>query len=122
MRRIYAAVAILILLSVITIISGYLVYDTSQTLLQGLNQIEQHCAKSDFANALQCINRINRYYQEREHLLALFIRRDLLGDIAVRLNGLSAYASKENFSDLKSEISQVKMQIQIIHHLFFDFL
>lgn len=122
MRRIYAALAILIFLSVATIISGYLVHDTGQNLLQSLNQLEVQCEQSNFTSAVQNIQRINQYYHKRERILALFIRRDLLGDIAIRLNSLSAYASKDNLPDLKCEIKQVEMQIQMMHHLFFSFL
>ncbi len=122
MKRVYAAFCILIFLLLVTIASGWLVHSTSQTLLQQLRLIEVLCENGDFSEAGLAIQRLTRYYHYREHLLALFVRRDYLSSTAVSLSGLSAYAAEENLRDLKSELSKARAQISTTEHLFFSML
>lgn len=122
MKRVYAAVGLLILLLLVMWASNWLVKDTNETLLASLTLIEQQCTAGDFQGAQHSIARLTEYYYTREHFLALFIKRDYLGGIAVCLGGLDAYAKQENLQDMKSEIGKARAQILVTDHLFFSLL
>lgn len=112
----------MLFLALVILCSSWLVHETNVTLIETLSQIEWQASESDFAGAQKTISRLNQYYHEREHVLALFIKRDYLGSTAVCLGGLSAYAAEENLQDLKSEIGKAKAQIKMMDHLFFSML
>ena len=60
--------------------------------------------------------------QSREHMLALFIRRDLLGQIQLEVAGLRAYLDEEHIADLQCEAEHALAQLQTVRHLFFGML
>ena len=122
MKRVYAAVWILLFLARVILTSSWLVHDTNITMLETLSQLEWQASEGDFAGAQKTIGRLNQYYKSREHFMALFIKRDYLGSTAVCLGGLSAYAAEENLQDLRSEIGKAKAQIKMMDHLFFSML
>ncbi|WP_418667614.1 DUF4363 family protein [Allofournierella sp.] len=122
MKRVYAAVWILLFLALVILASSWLVHDTNITMLETLSQLEWQASEGDFTGAQKTIGRLNQYYKSREHFMALFIKRDYLGSTAVCLGGLSAYAAEENLQDLRSEIGKAKAQIKMMDHLFFSML
>ncbi len=122
MKRVRSAVWILLILSLTVIFSAFLVHDTTKSLLHQLDTIQITCEQYDFEQAAAQIEQMNNYYQKREHWLALFIKRDYLGSIAVSISGLSAYAKPENLQDLKSEIGKARTQLLMVDHLFFSLL
>lgn len=122
MNRVKTAVVLLFALILLILVSGWLVHRIDQKLLCSLDQIEALCLQGHFEQAQKEIQILRRYYQKREHLLALFIRRDYLNNTAVSLSGLSAYTASDNLRDLCSEISKTRAQIVMIEHLFFSML
>lgn len=122
MKRVRSAVWILLILSLTVIFSAFLVHDTTKSLLHQLDTIQITCEQYDFEQAAAQIEQMNNYYQKREHWLALFIKRDYLGSIAVSISGLSAYVKPENLQDLKSEIGKARTQLLMVDHLFFSLL
>lgn len=122
LRRVSAAILILLFLLLFTMASGWFVHTTSQTLLRELHKIEVLCEQGNFFEAGLSIQALTCYYHSREHFLALFVRRDYLNSVAVSLSGLSAYAAEENLRDLKSEIGKAQAQISTTEHLFFSML
>lgn len=120
MKRVHAAIFILVALLVVTLASSWLVKDTTETLLAALNLIEEQCTSGNYEAAQEGIGQLNEYYQKREHILALFIKRDYLGNISVCLGGLNAYIHKDNAQDLKSELGKARAQIEVVNHLFFS--
>lgn len=122
MNRVKTAVVLLFALILLILVSGWLVHRIDQKLLCSLDQIEALCLQGHFEQAQKEIHILRRYYQKREHLLALFIRRDYLNNTAVSLSGLSAYTASDNLRDLCSEISKTRTQLVMIEHLFFSML
>ena len=122
MKRVYAAFVILLFLVVVMITSNWLVKDTSDKLLAQLEKIDTQCSQGDYISARNSIKALNQFFRHREHVMALFIKRDYLGTTAVCLGGLGAYVKEDNLQDLKSEIGKAKAQILMIDHLFFSML
>ena len=58
----------------------------------------------------------------KEHLLALFIKRDYLGSFRVSLAGLTAYAQPDSLPDLLTELAKARTQLLVMDHLFFSML
>ncbi len=122
MKRMRSAVWILLILFGVVCYSAWMVRDTTHTLLAQMEQVENLCQAGEYDNAAGQLAQMNAYYEKREHLLALFIKRDYLSSIAVSLGGLSAYATPDNRQDLSSEIGKAKAQLLTVEHLFFSLL
>ena len=121
MRRRKAALWLLIFLLLLTLFSGWLVHGTCLSLLRQLDEIDRLCRQESYHSAQSRIAVLTAFYRRREHLLALFLRRDHLSSTDISLSGLAAYAVPENRADLHSEISKAKAQILLLDHLFFSF-
>ena len=65
MKRVYAAVWILLFLALVILTSSWLVHDTNITMLETLSQLEWQASEGDFAGAQKTIGRLNQYYKSR---------------------------------------------------------
>ena len=122
MKRIWAALALLCALAGAVVYSGFLVRDTQNALLAELEQVGSLAESGDFTAARAAIGGMTDSFGEKEHRLALFIKRDYLTGIAQSLGSLAAYARPEHLQDLHCEIGKAKAQILMTGHLFFSLL
>lgn len=122
MVRMRSGIAILIALIALVLYSNWLVRHVTQAMLVQLEEIQTACNLQNYEAGTAKIKELREYYKSKEHLLALFIKRDYLGSIGVSIWGLSAYSQQENLQDLNSEINKTKAQLMVIEHLFFSML
>mgnify|MGYP002531382716 CR=1 FL=1 len=122
MRRTQFAFIILGCILALILYSNWLVSDTSRELLGSLEQVELLCTQQKFEQAKQTLSNAQSFFEQREHQLAIFIKRDFLGNTAVSLSGLEAYLSQENLADFELELLRAKAQLEVISHLFFSML
>ena len=122
MVRMRSTIAILIALIALVIYSNWLVHHVTQTMVLQLEEIQIACNSQNYKEGTAKIKELREYYKSKEHLLALFIKRDYLGSVGVSIWGLSAYSQQENLQDLNSEINKTKAQLMVIEHLFFSML
>lgn len=122
MGRIRYAILIIAALIVIILFGNMTVRKTTEQMIVHLEQIQKQCNENDYSQANIQLGKLLQYYQEKEHLLTLFIKRDYLAGIQVSISGLSAYAQQDNLQDLNSEIDKAKAQILTMEHLFFSLL
>lgn len=121
-KRVYWAFGLLALLAALVAGSSWLVHRTTNDLLLGIDQVEQACTLEQFDTALAMIQQLQQEYTHKEHLLALFIKRDYLGSFRVSLAGLTAYAQPDSLPDLLTELAKARTQLLVMDHLFFSML
>lgn len=103
-----------------TLASSWIVRRAFSTTEQQLLEVVQLCEEGQCEHAREKLDELTHTLQGREHILALFIRRDLLGEIQLEAAGLRAYLDGEHIADLKCELEHALAQLHAVRHLFFS--
>lgn len=119
-RRITAALALLAVIFCFSICGHVAVRCVTDTALQKLNYIRSYMQVQNYKDAKLSIDNLCLYYQQQQHILELFIKRDSVANLTVNLAGLSAYVTHDTTFDLYNEIDKVTAQISMMQHLFFS--
>lgn len=120
MRRIRAAWAILACTALLCLFSHFSVCRTTASVRAQLSGIRAAAGAQEYRAAAQQAQQLLRYYDSRQHLLEVFLRRDTVSAVSVSLHGLPAYAQEETVRDLLSEIDKAEEQVRMLEHLFFS--
>lgn len=118
MRRIRIAWVILLLTAALCAASHCAVLRVTQSARAQLDEIRIAAAAQEYEAAAQRAEALSAYYESRQHLLELLLRRDTVSAVSVSLHGLPAYAREETVRDLFSEIDKAAEQIRALEHLF----
>ncbi|MEG0911632.1 MAG: DUF4363 family protein [Ruthenibacterium sp.] len=119
-RRITAALVLLAVIFCFCVCGHVAVRCVSDTALQKLTCIRSYAQVQNYKDAKLSIGSLCAYYQQQQHILELFIKRDSVANLTVNLAGLSAYATPDNASDLYNEIDKAVAQVNMMKHLFFS--
>ncbi len=122
MKRIWAAAALLAAACIVLLLGSLAVSGTFGQLEEDLDEAQSLCSQGRYQRAADLLQNTARTLDGREHLLALFLRRDDLRQLQTSLHGLPAYACQEHLSDFRFEARQVTAQIAAMRHLFFSLL
>lgn len=120
MRRIRMAWVILLLSAFVCAASHFAVLHTANCIHAQLTQLRAAAADGNYENAALQAKKLAAYYNNRQHLLEIFIRRDTVAAVSVSLNGLAAYAEEDTLYDLFSEVDKADAQVSAMEHLFFS--
>ncbi len=115
MKRVRAAFAVLILLAGFSIWGHFTVKVTTDTVESGLLRLQQAALAEQYDKADAIALELVDYCTQREELLTLFIKRDLVSSLRISLCGLQAYAKKENLADLMLELQRAQGQVHALH-------
>ena len=122
MKRVGIAWALLLFAIAVAGLGSWTVHDSFHRLDTQLINAEFFCSQQDYNKALEISQQANTDFSHREHLLALFLRRDDLRQLQSGLAALPSYASPEYENDFLFEINQTRAQLANIQHLFFSLL
>ena len=122
MKRIPTALVLAAILIGIALMGNFLIDRTTDRMLTQLQSIQKDCEGGSFETAQDSIKALQEYYQHKEHWLALFIKRDYLGQFSVTVSGLSSYTHPDNAQDLGCEVQQAQEQLLVLRHLFFGII
>lgn len=119
-----AKIAAWLLLGVLaaTLVSSWIVRRAFDTTEQEILEVVQLCKEGRCERARERLDELTGKLQSKEHMLALFIRRDLLGQIQLEVAGLRAYLDEEHIADLQCETEHALAQLQAVRHLFFSII
>ena len=122
MKRIWAAVALLTAACILLLLGSLAVFFAFNQLENDLTEAQALCAQGRYQRAADLLQDAGETLDRREHLLALFLRRDDLRQLQANLHGLPAYACEEYCTDFFFESRQILAQITAMRHLFFSLL
>lgn len=122
MKRIWAALLILVLMAALSAASHTAVHSAADDLLDSLEQVRSCARNGDFDSAKQELERAQERFADRGHLLELFLKREYVTNLRVALAGISAYAEPAGVSDLYSEIDKACQQVRMMEHMFASIL
>ncbi len=122
MARAKIAVGLLLGILVAVLVSNGVVRCAFNSTEQQLLEVVQLCEEGRCEHAREKLDELTYTLQGQEHILALFIRRDLLGQMQLETEGLRAYLDSEYIADLQCEAEHALAQLQMVRHLFFGFL
>lgn len=122
MKRIWAAAALLAAACMILLLGSLAVSGSFSRLEEDLAEAESLCIQGRYQRAAELLQTTGDILDSREHLLALFLRRDDLRQLQSSLHGLPAYAHPEYLTDFCFEVRQVMAEISAMRHLFFSLL
>lgn len=119
-----AKIAVWLLLGVLaaTLVSSWIVRRAFDTTEQQMLEVVQLCEEGRCERAREKLDELTDKLQSKEHMLALFIRRDMLGQIQLEVAGLRAYLDEEHIADLQCEAEHALAQLQAVRHLFFSII
>lgn len=119
-----AKIALWLLLGILaaTLISSWFVRRAFDTTEQAMLQVVQLCEEGRCERAREKLDELTAELQRKEHMLALFIRRDMLGQIQLEVAGMRAYLDEEHIFDLQCEAEHALAQLQAVRHLFFSII
>lgn len=120
MRRVRAAIVIVILMFLLAIFGHSEVRNITETMENQLQTAQKSAFAKDFTTSKTQIKTLLLYFEKQQHLLEFFVRRDTIAALSVNLHGLSAYTYEDNLQDLSSEIDKAIEQINMMEHLFFS--
>lgn len=121
MNRIHAAVILLVLLAAFAVFGHLAVQDTADTLEEGLRTLTAQVDAQAYADARAQAARLQRLCDEKEGLLTLFVKRDLVNTLCICLQGLDAYLCEDYRGDALLEIARARAQIAALRRQYFDF-
>ena len=119
MKRVYAAFAVLLLIAGITGLGCYAVDKVADELQERLERIQLYADQGEFPKAEAETDSLLSYYKEKEHLLAVFLKRDYTSALQIDLSTISTYLDEEHKADLRAEVDRAKAQVFLMEHLFF---
>lgn len=122
MRRIKAAIWILALTLLLSVCSHVAVRHMTTKIYTQLYNISTVAATENIAVAQKQLQELLHYYESRQHILELFLRRESVASLSVNLHGLTAYLAPDNLPDLCSEIDKAAEQVQMLEHLFLSII
>lgn len=120
MRRIRTAFCIILLVGALAVGSHLAVHRITETVQIQLGLAREAALREDYSTAADEINTLIAYYEEKQHLLELFIKRESVANASISLHGLCAYTDPEVIRDLCSEIDKAKEQFLMMEHLYFS--
>ena len=112
--------AILLLSALLCAGSHFAVLHTTRRVHTQLAQVRAAAVEERYADAAVQAKALAEYYNTRQHLLEIFLRRDTVAAVSVSLNGLAAYAEEDTQRDLFSEVDKADAQVSALEHLFFS--
>ncbi|MDO5603239.1 MAG: DUF4363 family protein [Oscillospiraceae bacterium] len=118
MKRVKGALLLLLFLVVLITISHLLITADTGEMLQQLEEIGALCDNGNFEQAKEKIDYLETFCEEKEHTMALFLKRDYVASVLVSCSTLRAYAEPGSEPDLHAELDRAKKQIEATEHLF----
>ena len=122
MKRLYAALVILIGLTMITAAGSHTVKKVTGNMEYRLTEIEKLADHADYESAQKETEELIAYWQKEEHRMAVFLRRDYTNAIGVALSTIPNFLYQGSECDLHGEINRARAQIALAKHLYFSFL
>lgn len=120
MKRVYIAWCMLLITAGIAGFGSFTVHRSFEELDQQLLSAQILCSQKNYLQALQVTEQANTEFSHKEHLLALFLRRDDLRQLQSKVSALSSYISEEYQHDFLFESQETRTQLAHIRHLFFS--
>ncbi|MEG0178363.1 MAG: DUF4363 family protein [Oscillospiraceae bacterium] len=118
MKRVFAAFAILAIVITVAVFAQYFVDNKLLEIETMLNQLKSDISAEDYETVFDDTDTILQVFNKNKAVLMLFIRRDYIANADIALNGLSAYANKENAADLSSEVDKAAAQLKMIKDIY----
>lgn len=118
MKRVKGALLLALCLSLLIVASHLLITSGTHEMLHKLDEIGNLCDNGDFLQAQDKINALEAFCEQKEHWMALFLKRDYVANILVSCSTLRAYAEPGSEPDLRAELDRAKKQIEATEHLF----
>ncbi|MEG1367102.1 MAG: DUF4363 family protein, partial [Oscillospiraceae bacterium] len=101
------------------ITGNYLVEDRINGFVAEMNAVQAAAKNGDFESSEQKAHSLAQNFENKKHLLELFIKRDYIANLDININGLYAYANEDTEKDLYNEIDKARAQMLSMQHLFF---
>lgn len=121
MNRIHAALILLALLAAFAVFGHLAVQHTADTLEEGLTTLAAQVDAQEYDAARAEVARLQRLCNEKEGLLTLFVKRDLVNTLCICLQGVDAYLCEDYRSDALLEIARARAQVTALRRQYFDF-
>ena len=122
MKRVAVAGWLLFATLLIGIFSSFFVHRSFQIIDDLLCQAQQACTEQNYTACSEISAEANEQFTKREHLLAMFLRRDYLREISTDISGLTEYSRKEYAQDFLYESTKTRTKLAAIRHLFFSII
>lgn len=100
MKRLYAALVILIGLTMITAAGSHTVKKVTGNMEYRLTEIEKLADNADYESARKETEELIAYWQKEEHRMAVFLRRDYTNAIGVALSTIPNFLYQGSECDL----------------------
>ncbi len=108
MKRLIAAVVLLILLAAAGIMGNRLIVSRCETLFALLDECE-----ADFyaGNGREACDRLEEYYVRQEDLLSAFVNHDAVEEVGLSIARLNGYAGTQSQADFAGECAVLRARI-----------
>lgn len=118
MKRVFITITILVFIAGLATFSRSIIIRDTKLLENELCLIKAEIKNKNFEAVYKYAKNTVIIFEEKRALLTLFVRRDYLANVDIALNGLLAYANKENAADLSSEVDKAAAQLKMINNLY----
>ncbi len=119
-NRVRAAIVLLLVLAAFALWGQICVQRTADVLDAGIAQANAALQLQDYETAKIQIDQLQRYCRQKQHLLTLFVKRDLINTLYAGLAGIDAYLQPDYVRDAHLELARASAQVQAIRWQYFD--
>ncbi len=120
MNRVRGAILLLLLLAAFAIWGHICVQSITDQLDSGLAAAHAALHTDDLAAARQQVDALQRLCREKQHLLTIFVKRDLVNTLYTGLAGVEDYLQADYVQDAHLELARAAAQVQAIRWQYFD--
>lgn len=120
MKRVWASLAILLAIALVTVYGALAVDRTTRKVDDSLRLVQELASGKDYDAARRETQALLAYWQQAEHQMAIFLRRDHTNALTVDLATIDNYLEEEYQGDLSAEVNRARAQVELIRHLYFS--
>lgn len=120
MKRIRCALAIFVLLALLSIVAQIHVNQVTREIIHALEQAHTCAVLEQWDLARTFALQASETMETNRHILEFFIKRETVASLALNLKGLSVYAQAPSAPDFIFELTRAKQETQTLRHFFFS--
>ena len=111
MRRIWVAVALLLICGVLSVIEYVTIHNNCDYLTSSLNKAEEYISIKEYKKAVSFIEKTQQEWINSEKKLNIFLLHDETEKISESLSQLKEYAQEKNTSKYLTDSKKIKRQL-----------
>ncbi len=106
MTKAKISVVIFLIIILYAVLSQVIISNITDEISGRLYAVRANASAGDYYTADALYEELLKFYNSKEIYLEIFVKRDVINNLSISLNSISAYINPENLADLQIEIDK----------------